>query len=88
MSQVESMACGTPVIGAAEGGLLETVIDGRTGKLIQVHDKKSGIDAIKSVIESTKLTDWESMKDDCTEQAKLFSLEKFEEKLRFHLNLN
>jgi len=36
MSPVESMACGTPVIGAAEGGLLETVTDGKTGKLIEV----------------------------------------------------
>jgi len=34
MSPVESMACGTPVIGVDEGGLKETIIDGKTGKLI------------------------------------------------------
>ena len=30
---IESMACGTPVIGISEGGLLETVLDGETGFL-------------------------------------------------------
>ncbi len=34
MSPVESMACGTPVIGVDEWGLRETVIDGITGVLI------------------------------------------------------
>ena len=36
MSPVESMACGTPVIGADEGWLRETVIEGKTGKLIEI----------------------------------------------------
>jgi glycosyltransferase involved in cell wall biosynthesis len=31
---VEAQACGTPVIGLARGGLLETVVDGRTGVLV------------------------------------------------------
>lgn len=30
MSPVESMACGTPVIGVNDGGLKETIIDGKT----------------------------------------------------------
>ncbi|TAI66397.1 glycosyltransferase [Bradyrhizobium sp. Leo170] len=34
MSPVESMAAGKPVIGVAEGGLLETVLDGETGLLL------------------------------------------------------
>jgi len=34
ISPVESMAAGKPVIGVAEGGLLETVIDGETGILL------------------------------------------------------
>ena len=36
ITAVEAQACGTPVIGIREGGLLETVIDGETGCL--VHD--------------------------------------------------
>lgn len=35
MSPVEAMAAGKPVIGVAEGGLLETVVDGQTGCLIK-----------------------------------------------------
>lgn len=34
MSPVESMACGTPVIGVNDGGLKESIIDGTTGILI------------------------------------------------------
>lgn len=32
---LESMACGTPVVGVAEGGIRETVVDGVTGFLTQ-----------------------------------------------------
>ena len=35
MSPVESMAAGKPCIGVAEGGLLETVLDGETGLLLR-----------------------------------------------------
>lgn len=35
MSPVESMAAGKPVIGAGEGGILETVLHGETGVLIE-----------------------------------------------------
>jgi glycosyltransferase involved in cell wall biosynthesis len=35
---VEAQACGTPVIGLARGGLLETVVDGATGQLIDSLD--------------------------------------------------
>ncbi|MDC0576297.1 glycosyltransferase [Nitrosomonadaceae bacterium] len=34
MSAVEAMAAGKPVIGVAEGGILETVLDGQTGILL------------------------------------------------------
>jgi len=34
MSPVEAMAAGKPVIGVAEGGVLETVVDGETGLLV------------------------------------------------------
>jgi glycosyltransferase involved in cell wall biosynthesis len=35
---VEAQACGTPVIGASRGGLLETVVDGETGFLTESAD--------------------------------------------------
>lgn len=31
---LEAMSCGTPVVGVAEGGVLETVIDGENGRLV------------------------------------------------------
>ncbi len=38
ITPVEAMACGTPVIGSAVGGIKTTVIDGETGYLVQPND--------------------------------------------------
>jgi D-inositol-3-phosphate glycosyltransferase len=38
ITPVEAMACATPVIGAAVGGIKSTVVDGRTGYLIPPRD--------------------------------------------------
>jgi glycosyltransferase involved in cell wall biosynthesis len=35
---VEAQACGTPVLGIRRGGLLETVVDGETGFLVDGTD--------------------------------------------------
>jgi glycosyltransferase involved in cell wall biosynthesis len=40
---VEAMACGTPVMGAAYGGLRDTVIDGETGILLPTWMTRTGI---------------------------------------------
>ncbi|MEH0980983.1 glycosyltransferase [Micromonospora sp. CPCC 205556] len=37
---VEAQACGTPVIGISRGGLLETVVDGETGFLVDATDPR------------------------------------------------
>jgi glycosyltransferase involved in cell wall biosynthesis len=37
---VEAMACGTPVVGVRRGGLLETVLDGETGFLVDGTDPR------------------------------------------------
>lgn len=38
---VEAQACGTPVIAFSKGGVLETVVDGKTGVLFQEQTEKS-----------------------------------------------
>jgi len=50
MSPVESMACGTPVIGVDDGGLKESIIDGKTGILINPRcEPQDIIDAVHAL---------------------------------------
>lgn len=41
ITPVEAMACGTPVIGAAVGGIKSTVVDGQTGYLVPPKDPEA-----------------------------------------------
>lgn len=87
MSPVESMACGTPVIGVREWGLLETVVPWKTGKLIDMTTPDSSILHLKEVIQNTPKEEWKNMHTDCIERSKIFSLDAFEKKLKSLLNL-
>lgn len=80
MSPVESMSCGTPVIGVNDGWLRETIIDGKTGLLIDPRCEISGItDAVK------KIKTLPNISEACLERAYDFSLISFQEKLRAFL---
>lgn len=46
---VEAQAAGRPVIAAAAGGALETVLDGRTGRLARLDDVESFVRAIETI---------------------------------------
>lgn len=46
---LESMACGTPVVGLREGGVRETVIDGCTGRLVE-RDPRRFAEAIAGLL--------------------------------------
>ena len=49
IAAVEAQAAGRPVIAAAAGGALETVIDGETGRLVNVNDVDSFTRAIEEI---------------------------------------
>jgi glycosyltransferase involved in cell wall biosynthesis len=53
---VEAQACGTPVIGLNRGGLLETVIDGETGYLVDGTTAGPYVDAIERVDKLSRAT--------------------------------
>ncbi len=78
MSPVESMAAGKPVIGVAEGGLLETVIDGETGLLLS---SSLGVEDLIDAIESLDASRAKSMRSACQERAQLFSQEIFRQRM-------
>lgn len=85
MSPVESMAAGKPVIGVAEGGLLETVVHGRTGLLLPPDPGP------EQVIEAVRALDPAragAMRAACQARARLFGREVFLERMRAALGLD
>lgn len=71
VTPVEAMASGTPVIAFNGGGFKESVVDGKTGILVNDTDEKSLEVAISKLIK----TKWN--KDQLQERAEKFSEEKF-----------
>ena len=80
MSPVESMAAGKPVIGVAEGGLLETVVDGETGLLLPASDISE--DLVCQAVERCTRKMVMDMKDACQKRAALFSRDIFLDKMK------
>ena len=79
MSPVEAMAAGKPVIGAAEGGLLETIVPNQTGILLKPPPT---IDAIMAAVQDMTPQRALEMRPACEAQARLFTREIFLEKMR------
>lgn len=79
MTVVEAMAAGTPVMAYNGGGFKETVVDGVSGILIDGVDEES----IKMGMSRFDKIKWN--KKLIQEQAKKFSREKFEEKIRYEV---
>jgi len=53
---LESMACGTPVVGVREGGVRETVVHGETGLLVE-RDPRLFADAVSSLLRDPERRD-------------------------------
>ncbi|MBA7499034.1 D-inositol-3-phosphate glycosyltransferase [subsurface metagenome] len=75
LTAVEAMASGKPVVAVKEGGYLETVLDGITGRLTAPVVNE----IIKSIEEVS--TNPEKYKEACMERAKLFDYRVFKEQL-------
>jgi glycosyltransferase involved in cell wall biosynthesis len=76
---VEAQAAGRPVVAAAAGGALETVIDGRTGKLARLDDIDDFAEAIRA-IDTLGLDP-----ADAVENAQRFSVATFQRRLAEHV---
>jgi len=55
ITPLESMACGTPVIGSKVGGIKFTVEEGKTGLLVPPHNPSALAESIESLITDEKL---------------------------------
>jgi glycosyltransferase involved in cell wall biosynthesis len=80
ISPVESMAAGKPVIGANEGGVLETVLHQQTGYLCSATP-----DAIKKAVNWLTSERALSMKETCERRAALFDKSIFIETIKSYL---
>jgi glycosyltransferase involved in cell wall biosynthesis len=79
ITAVEAQAAGRPVIAAAAGGALETVLDGVTGRLARLDDADSFARAIAGLDE----LDFDPAR--AVENAERFSVAEFTRKLSEHL---
>jgi len=68
-----------PVIAAASGGALETVLDGETGRLVAPDD----VDAFAAAIEGLDELDFDSAR--AVENAARFSVEAFQRRISDHV---
>ncbi len=73
---IEAMASGKPCIGADEGGLRETIVHEKTGLLIEASEENL-IRAVKFLTPERAA----KMRPACIDRAKLFSKEKFIERM-------
>lgn len=78
MSPVEAMAAGKPVLGVAEGGLVETVLHGETGVLIEGDPTPEKLVAAVNALEAMNSFE---LRIACEARAKLFDESLFFERL-------
>lgn len=81
MTPIEAMASGKPVIAPNEGGCKETMINEKTGILIDDINEDKIVEAIKIIGKNP-----EKYKNDCLRQAKKFDTNIFIKKLKREIN--
>jgi glycosyltransferase involved in cell wall biosynthesis len=81
LTPVEAMASGKPVIAVKEGGFLESVIDGVTGRLVEPQADRI-TEAVREVSEVGCLP----YKDVCRERAERFDYERFIRQIKYEIS--
>jgi len=81
LTSLEAMASGKPVIAPNEGGYKETIIDKKTGILVDKINLEKLVQAIKTLGQNP-----EQYKEDCLAQAKKFDTQIFVSKIRDIIN--
>lgn len=79
---VEAMAAGTPVIALNQGGVKETVVEGKTGTFFEERTSEALMGAVRR-FEKMKINP-----KDCITQAKKFSKERFKKEMLEFVNKN
>ena len=79
ISPLESMAAGKPVIGVSEGGIPETVTDGKTGMLLPSSPSEKDLVNAVCAMNKTKAI---SMRHECENWAKRFDKKVFINKIK------
>ncbi len=74
------MAVGTPVITLRSGGVVESIVEGKTGLFFDEPTVESLIKTIKK-FEKSKIKS-----EDCIKQAKKFSKERFKREIKQFIN--
>lgn len=82
MVPVEAMAHGTPVIGLAQGGVKETVIDGKTGVLFSQPE----VDDLVRAIRRFETLGADSLSVNCIKHAQKFNPEDFKREIIAFVN--
>lgn len=80
MTPVEAMASGKPVIAPNEGGYIETIINGVTGRLIDNINVEKLVEAIQEIGKNPR-----KYKKACLKQAKKFDTKVFIRKIKFEI---
>jgi glycosyltransferase involved in cell wall biosynthesis len=73
---VEAMAAGKPVIALAQGGVLESVVPGKTGEFF----KDPTVESLIRILKRFDISNYQS--EDCIRQAKKFSKERFKVEIK------
>lgn len=76
LTPLEAMACGKPIIAYREGGVLESVIEGKTGEFFSPQTPE----ALEKIVKSFQPEKYPE--ENCRKQALIFNKQRFKEKFR------